>query len=183
MAHTIVISGIDQCFFMPCRIGIPGNHIDFFCNLKVIQTSEIMHQVCSCRQITPPISECCDFIMNKICGLMSDKSLPVQIQCMKLSLTDLRWTLDLIKAVISVAPESGAPLIIQVLDRLVFLSQPVAECLLTKRAVAFSAILIGNMPQDHTRMCGNLLCQLFVNNMYLLSVNRRSITMIMSESK
>lgn len=31
-------------------------------------------------------------------------------------------------------------------------------------------------------MCGNLLCQFLIDNMYLLSVNRRRITMIMSES-
>ena len=32
-------------------------------------------------------------------------------------------------------------------------------------------------------MCGNFLRQLLIDDMYLLSVNRRSIAMIMSESK
>ena len=142
-----------------------------------------MHQISSSRKCASSLSQCCNLMMNEIRCLMSNKSFPVQIQCMKLCLTNLRRTLDLVKAVISMTPESGAPLIIQIFNSLIFLFQPVTKCFLAQRTMTFSAILIGNMPQDHTRMCGNLLCQLFVNNMYLLSVNRRSITMIMSESK
>ena len=142
-----------------------------------------MHQVSSSRKCASSLSQCCNLMMNEISSLMSDKAFPVQIQCMKLCLTNLRRTLNLVKAVIGMTPESGTPLIIQVFNSLVLLFQPVTKCFLTQWAVTFSAIFIGNMPQDHTRMCGNLLRQLFVNNMYLLSVNRRSITMIMSESK
>ena len=142
-----------------------------------------MHQVSSSGKCTSSLSQCCNLMMNEIRCLMSNKSFPVQIQCMKLCLTNLRRTLNLVKAVIGMTPESGTPLIIQVFNSLVFLFQPVTKCFLAQRAVTFSTIFIGNMPQDHTRMCGNLLCQFLVNNMYLLSVNRRSITMIMSESK
>ena len=142
-----------------------------------------MHQISSSRKCASSLSQCCNLMMNEIRCLMSNKSFPVQIQCMKLCLTNLRRTLNLVKAVISMTPESGAPLIIQIFNSLIFLFQPVTKCFLAQRTMTFSSILIGNMPQDHTRMCGNLLCQLFINNMYLLSVNRRSITMIMSESK
>ena len=88
-----------------------------------------------------------------------------------------------IEASVYLTPESSSICFIQIINGTIFLFQPVTKCFLAQRTMTFSAILIGNMPQDHTRMCGNLLCQLFVNNMYLLSVNRRSITMIMSESK
>ena len=142
MTHSVIISRIDHCFFMPCRVSIPGNHINFFCNFKVIQTSEIMHQICGCRKCASTLSQRGNLLMNEVCCLMSNKTFPVQVQCMKLCLTNFRRTFNLIKTVVSMAPECCAPLIIQVFNRLIFLFQPVTKCFLAKRTMAFSAILI-----------------------------------------
>ena len=49
-------------------------------------------------------------------------------------------------------PECGTPTLIKVLDRAVFLFQPLSELRLTQRAVAFTAKFIGNMPQHNCRM-------------------------------
>ena len=77
-----------------------------------------MHQVSSSRKCASSLSQCCNLMMNEISSLMSDKAFPVQIQCMKLCLTNLRRTLNLVKAVIGMTPESGTPLIIQVFNSL-----------------------------------------------------------------
>ena len=101
-----------------------------------------MHQISSSRKCASSLSQCCNLMMNEIRCLMSNKSFPVQIQCMKLCLTNLRRTLDLVKAVISMTPESGAPLIIQIFNSLIFLFQPVTKCFLAQRTMTFSSILI-----------------------------------------
>ena len=62
-----------------------------------------MHQVSSSRKCASSLSQCCNLMMNEISSLMSDKAFPVQIQCMKLCLTNLRRTLDLVKAVIGIS--------------------------------------------------------------------------------
>ena len=158
-------------------IGIPGYHIDLFCNLKIIQTSKIMHQVFCGWKITSTLSDCCNL------SLVRHKSSPVQIQCMKLCLTDLRQRFNLVKAVISMAPEGGAPPVIQIPNRLIFLLQPFAERILAQRTVTFSPIFIGNVPQNHAWMCSYFLRQFFINRMYFFSVYRRGITVIVTETK
>ena len=114
---------------------------------------------------------------------MRHKSSPVQIQGMRPCLTDLRRSLNLVKVIISMTPEGGTPTVIQILDSLIFFLQPFAKCILAQRTVAFSAILIGNVPQNHAWMCSYFLRQFSINRMYFFSVYRRGITVIVTETK
>ena len=50
------------------------------------------------------------------------------------------------------APESSAPAFVKILDRAIFLFQPLSELRLTQWAVAFTTKFIGNMPQHNCRM-------------------------------
>ena len=81
------------------------------------------------------------------------------------------------------APESGAPTGIQLLNGSVFLLQPFPEFLLTQRAVALSAEFIGNMPQDHPWMAAKSLGKQLIYCMNLLPVYRGGVAVIMPASK
>ena len=79
MIQSIIISCVDRIFFMPCRVSIPGNDINFFCNLKIVQPFIMIHEICCCRKIASTIPHCLNFMMEEIRSLMGNKSFPVQI--------------------------------------------------------------------------------------------------------
>ena len=183
MAHGIIPGHSDILCFSPGRIRIPGDHIDIFRHLEIIQTIKIIHQVGRYRQFTSGIPYCLDLPAHEITGLMRDKAFPVQIQRMKLYFADLRRALDVVKALVGMAPECRAPAAVEILNGLIFFLQPVTESGLAERTMALSSIFVGNMPEDHCRMISEAFRQFLVDDPYLFPVNRRCIAMIVSGSK
>ena len=127
MAHGVVPGDGDILLLSPGRISVPGNHVDVFRHLEIIETVKVVHQVGCHRKTASCIANSFDLPAHEIAGLMGDKAFPVKIQGVKLSLADLRGALDIIKALVGMAPESRTPAAVEIPDRLIFLFQPVAE--------------------------------------------------------
>ena len=120
---------------------------------------------------------------DKVCRLMRHKTLPVQVQCMQLQLTARRRALDLVKALIRMAPERRRPALIQPFDRTIALLQPLLKRLLAQRTVTLTAILIRDMPQNHTRMTAQPFRQLPIDQRHLLSIDRRRVAVIVPSAE
>ena len=80
------------------------------------------------------------------------------------------------------APERGPPGIIQLIDGLVFLLQPLPKTGCAQRTITGAAILIGYMPQDQSRMRAIALGQPRIHLFYLLTVYGRGGTVIVTHA-
>ena len=156
-AHQIMLHFRINCskiffFFVPAWIIIPRYHVQNILEFFVIQTVIIIHQICCYRQFRTTLADRINLIFNEVDCLVCHKSLPVKFQSMKFIFTFCGRTFNLVKAIVSMTPESSAPAFVKILDRAIFLFQPLSELRLTQWAVAFTAKFIGNMPQHNCRM-------------------------------
>ena len=183
MLHTCVNGSEKFLFLMPAWIVVPGYHIQNIAELLVIKTVVIIHQIGCYRQFRTTFTDCSNLSFDEINGAICNEPVPVKLQCMKLVLPLWGRGFNLIEAIVNMAPECGAPTGIQLLNGSIFFFQPFPEFLLTKRAIAFSAKLIGNVPQNHTRMTAQSLGKQLVHIVNFLPIYRRCIAMIMSASE
>src|SRR5699024_4863102 len=110
----------------------------------------------------------------EIRDLVGSKTSPVKSKSLDRSLSDGGRALDLVKTLIGMAPESRIPSPVYLINGLVSLLQPVPERLLAQRAMALTAKLIGNVPQDHSRMMVKPFCQFHIDIPHLFPVRRGS---------
>ena len=141
---------------VPLRIGIPGNDIQLLRKFEIVEGLEKLHHVDGHRLIAV-FAHRADLRSAEILHLIAHEALPVQIQAVKAVFPVRDRTVDLIPGGIGMAPEGGPPGMVQILQRFIFFPEPFPEGLLAELAVAFSAqpvsaVLVGNMPQDHSGM-------------------------------
>ena len=77
------------------------------------------------------------------------------------------------------APETCVPCLVQRSQAAVPALQPTAELRLAERAVTVAPHLIGDVPQNHSRVFTKTAGQLFVNGTHLFPVERRGIAVIL----
>ena len=187
-AHQIMLHSCINCcdilfFFVPSWIVIPGDNIENIFKFLIIQAVKIIHQICGYRQFGTALTDCVYFIFDKVDRLICHKTFPVKFQSMKFIFTLRRRAFNLIKTVINMTPECGAPMFIKIFDCSIFLFQPLSELRLTQRTMAFSAELVGYVPQHNCRMFAESFCQLFINCMNFLSVYRRGEAVVRSATE
>ena len=80
---------------------------------------------------------------------------------------------------IVVTPEPGVPRLVQGIQRAIPFLEPAAERGLTQLAMAVAAHLVGDMPEQDSRVIAEPLCQLLVDDADFFPVDRRCIAVIL----
>ncbi len=145
----------------------------------IIEAAIIVHHIRRDRPVRACLAQAGNLEPHEISRPVRHKTLPVKRQPMYRHLPADGRRLDLIKALVLVAPECSIPAAVHLVNRPVTFLQPGAEFLLAQRAIAGSPILVGDVPHPHARMLPETACQLLVDDLHLPAVNRRRITMVM----
>ena len=132
---------------MPVRISIPANHITDPSQPCGIEPFVKSHEICGRRPVAV-LANRSHLGRHKISGQITDKPLPIEMQAAHAAIN----VGDLVKAIISVTPESAPPRPVHRIDSAVFFFQPEMKCRLTKWTMAFPPVFIANMPEAHSRM-------------------------------
>ena len=119
MLHAVIHSNKTFRSLVPLRIVIPGYYIQYFRHLMIIDRREIIHQIRRNRLMISCIPQCLDLCFAEINRLIADETFPVQNQSVNGCLTQRCRTLDLIKILIIMTPESRIPLTVYFLDIIV----------------------------------------------------------------
>ena len=96
----------------------------------------------------------CNFGLHKVSCIPCGKTLPFKVKPHDAVFSALERRFNLVKTVITVAPESGPPGRIEFLYVVVkFVGEIGLKTLNAERTVALAAEFVGNMPHDKPRMC------------------------------
>ena len=171
------------CIPCPHGIIIPAGAIQMPAQFKIIDSGIIPHQIGSAGNIRRNALQGLDFPIIEIAELLGGKPLPGQIQPMAALFPDGGGAFNLIKGRIAMAPEGIPPGVIEGINIAVAFLQPRPEFFLTKRAMAFAAIFIGNMPHAKGRMIFVSFCQQGIDLSYLFPIYRRGQAMVMPRTK
>ena len=177
--------GVQSRFFhglgglVPCGIVVPACHVDLFGHFEIVDAVKPVHHIHRKLRIRRKFFHGIALKFQKINMLIADKPLPVQCQTLH-GIFPLRGgTFDLCPIGVIVAPESGVPRFVQGCQRVVPCLEPAAERSLTQLAMAVAAHLVGDMPEQDSRVIAEPLCQLLVNDADFFPVNRRCIAVIL----
>ena len=164
---------------VPCGIVVPAGNVDLLGHFEIVDPIEPVHHIHREFCIRCKFFHGIALKFQKINMLIADKPLPVQCQTLH-GIFPLRGgTFDLCPIGVIVAPESGVPRFVQGLQRVVPCLKPAAERSLTQLAMAVAAHLVGDMPEQDSRVAAEPLRQLLVDDTYFFSVNRRCIAVIL----
>ncbi|TWM26422.1 hypothetical protein CHCC14821_2139 [Bacillus paralicheniformis] len=163
---------------MPCRIRIPRDDIKQVGELPIIQSGVCSHKIRRHGQVGVKRTDMGNFMPAKINRLIRDKTLPVQIQTVNSILAVRSRRLDLVPICIGVAPKRCPPCMIKAVQRFIFREQPLSELILAKFTMTLSAVFIGDMPADDSRVMRIALRKPSVYNRSFPAVDRRRIAMI-----
>ena len=163
--------------FAPTGIGIVASKIQHPRKAERIQPVKRAHQVRGHGQIAERAHRL-HLMAHKIYGLVGDKAHPIEIQAMDATLPARGRRMQLAPVRIRLGPEPRPIRLVERVQRAVFLHQPAAERLLAQLAMAFTRILVGNVPAHHRRMLAETLCERGVDLVYKRAVYRRSEAMV-----
>ena len=184
--HVVRHRGRDRNLYvvgrMPLRVIVPGNNIELRAELEVIEAVVEAHQVRRHRDIRVYFLHGVALHFHEIDGLVRDKALPIERQAVHVHFAVRLRRVNLVPARIRVAPEVRPPRVVQVIERLILLFQPIAERLLAQRAVALAAVLVRKVPQNDARVVCKALCKALIHLAGLLSVHGGCIAVVMARA-
>ena len=178
-------SGVQRGLFhrlgglVPCGIVVPAGHVDLLGHFEIVDAIKPVHHIhgelCNRRKFFHGIT----LKFQKINMPVTDKALPVQRKTLH-GIFPLRGrAFDLFPSGIVVTPEPGVPRLVQGFQRVVPCLEPAAERSLTQLAMAVAAHLVGDMPEQDSRVIAEPLCQLLVDDADFFPVDRRCIAVIL----
>ena len=136
------------------RIGIPAYNVQFTRHNAVIKPLIHLHEISGDRNLRGGRLQERNLGLHKVGCIPCGKTLPFKVKPHYVVFAALERRLDLVKTVITVAPESGPPGRIEFLYVVVkFVGEIGLETLNAERTVALAAECVGNMPHDKSRMC------------------------------
>ena len=170
-----------HCFagLVPCGIVVPAGNVDLLGHFEIVDAVKPVHHVyrelCIRRKFFHGIT----LKFQKINMPVTDKALPVQRKALH-GIFPLRGrAFDLFPSGIVVTPEPGVPRLVQGIQRAIPFLEPAAERGLTQLAMAVAAHLVGDMPEQDSRVIAEPLRQHLVDDADFFPVNRRCIAVIL----
>ena len=173
--------GFFHCFagLVPCGIVIPAGNVDLLGHFEIVDAVKPVHHVDRELGVWRKLFYGISLKFQKINVPVTDKALPVQCQTLH-GIFPLRGrAFDLFPSGIVVTPEPGVPRLVQGIQRAIPFLEPAAERGLTQLAMAVAAHLVGDMPEQDSRVIAEPLCQLLVDDADFFPVNRRCIAVIL----
>ena len=162
---------------------VPGNHIQVRCQLAVVQPAEHLHEIRRHRYVRRHAAQRIYLKLHKVIRNIGGKPPPLQIQPHDAGLPVGKGRLDLLEAVVMMAPEGGPPGLVQLPDIMTkLLRQIFPEPLDTAGAITLSPELIGNMVHNDPRMRAEALCKLPVNGSHLGAVGKGAHAVVVAHA-
>ena len=155
----------------PVGVAVPADEIQFFLQIVVVQPGEILHQVGGDGHVRGQLVQQLGLAVDIVGHVPGGEAPPIQFQAQQALFAVLKRRLDLVKIVVVVAPEAGPPGVVQRVDGLVLVAQPIAEAGLAAGAVAVAAQFIGDVPQNQPGVVADGLDELFNDGVDLLAVD------------
>ena len=170
-----------HCFagLVPCGVVVPAGNVDLLGHFEIVDAVKPVHHVYRELCIRSKFFHGITLKFQKINVSVTDKALPVQRKALH-GIFPLRGrAFDLFPSGIVVAPEPGVPRLVQGIQRAIPFLEPAAERGLTQLAMAVAAHLVGDMPEQDSRVIAEPLRQHLVDDADFFPVNRRCIAVIL----
>ena len=136
----------------PGGIVVPAGNIHRTAQRVVVKAGEGVHHVGGYGNIGRNAAQGFDLRLEETHQIIAGKTPPCQQMRHVLFLAEGAGADDLLKAAVLVGPEAVPPCAVQVFDGAVACPAPVAETLLTARAVTVVVVLVGYMPHHQRGM-------------------------------
>ena len=156
-AHHIMPKGKRNCLIpvipcLPLGIAVPGNDIQVVLEFEIVIFREVIHEIGGDRQLRSFCTYRLTLFPHEIHHLICGETLPIQPKAVGTPFPIGHRRVDLFPAGIGMAPEGCPPLLVQLLQRTVFLLQPAPKGFLAQGAPADASVFIGQVPQDDAGM-------------------------------
>ena len=168
---------------MPRGIAVPRDNVHALRKGEIVVIPETLHQVRRALQRRIHRLNRVALRHHERLALMGGEAPPVDEHAVGAGFRHFAGRFHLRPVGVAVAPERCPPRLIEVFQRSIALFQPLAEFLLTQRAVAVAGKFVGQMPENDRRMMRIPLRQRRVDFPHFAAINRAGQAMIMPSAE
>ena len=151
------------------RVGVPRDEVDLAGDARVVEAVVEGHEVRRDRRVRRVRTDGLGLPADEVGGDVGDEAPPVDDEAVEARVD----ALDLVPVRVAVRPEAGPPGVVELVERAVFLAEPVAERGHAARAAALAGVFVGEVPERERGVLPVALGERAVDSPDLLAVDGR----------